>query len=211
MMFADMIRTDLIAARMRTCIPYSICKWASFYLLAIFFFLLLFCAGATCAVEALPWPHPCATKVLMSSQPLCWNGSWGQDGELTIQEMGWFLLQFLFLLLHNLRLYSPVSFLRVSLWAGLPKLGQSNISSGEGLSGSCLWDPVTRLHRAEQLSLAWVELADPTGTTNSQPSTSKVARGLSGCLGWNAFAELWAIVLKSPRSCVFLCFVYPFP
>lgn len=39
MMFADMIRTDLIAARMRTCIPYNICKWASFYLLAnVFFF-----------------------------------------------------------------------------------------------------------------------------------------------------------------------------
>lgn len=55
MMFADMIRTDLIAARMRTCIPYNICKWASFYLLAnVFFFFPLFCAGATCAVEAVP-------------------------------------------------------------------------------------------------------------------------------------------------------------
>lgn len=148
----------------------------------------------------------------MSSRTLCWNGTWGQDRVLTMQEMGWFLLQFLFLLLHNLRLYSAISLFRVSLRASLPEPGQSTISSGEGLSGSCLWDPVTHLHRAEQLGSAPVELADPTGTANSQPSTSKVASGLSGCLGWNAFAELWAIVLKSPESCIFfLCFVYHFP
>lgn len=117
----------------------------------------LYCRSA--AMTASPC-HQYA-QVPMSSWGLCWNSPWGLDGELTVQEMSWFLLQFLFLLLHNLRLYSPIPLFRVSLEAGLPKLGQSNTSSGEDLSGSCLWDPVTCLHRAEQLSLARVELQTP--------------------------------------------------
>lgn len=176
MMFADMIRTDLIAARMRTCISYNICKWASFYLLAIFFFpssplcWCHLCCGSTAMTASPCHQH---AQVLTSSWTRCWNRH--RIGRSPCRRWGKSCCSFYFCCSISWGSAPQFPFLELACKLVLPELGWSNISSGKGLSGSWFWDPVTHLHGAEQLSSAPAELTDPMGTANSQPSTSEVA------------------------------------
>lgn len=178
MMFADMIRTDLIAARMRTCIPYNICKWASSYLLAIFFFFFFSFVPVPLVLwkhchDRCPVPPVCRrTRVLpllegpVGAGPyssrvdsccsfyFCCSTLRGSAPQPPFSEPACELA-----FLHQ---GSPPFPAVGPVWA--PSLGRR--SSPPSCRGAGL-PP---------------ELRSP-GTAGSQPSTPRVASGLAGCLG----------------------------
>lgn len=175
---------------MRTCIPYNICKWASFYLLANVFFFF-----------------PSFVLVPLVLWKLCRDRgtTTGQDGLLAPWD-GLILAAVLVFVDPDLRLCSPPVPFRVTLPAGFPETRTtSSLLGGEGPCESCFWDLVAHLHQAE---LSTTAASRPTGT--AEP-VSRVASGLSSCFEPNGVAEPSAGVLESFQSCISSWFVYPFP